>query len=89
MFAAFLPRLAEQEDAVRAAAVKGDAAALVAHKLVPEAKDGNSELIMGPDLNGAHYDRSIGRVEPLKEQSVLLAVGDARDKASQILENAQ
>lgn len=85
----FSPCLAEQEDAVRAATIKGDTAALIAHKLVPKAKDGNSELIMRPDLNGAQHDRGIGRVEPFKEESVLFAVGDTRDKASQILEYAK
>ena len=83
------PCLAEQEDAVRAAAVKGDTAALVAHKLMPEAKDGNSEFIMWPDFDGTHHDRGIGRIEPFKEQSVLLAIGNARNEAPQVLENAQ
>lgn len=56
---------------------------------MPEAKDGNSELIMRPDLDGTHHDRGVGRVEPIKEQSVLLTIGDARNEASQVLENAQ
>lgn len=82
------PCLAEQEDTVRAAAVKGDTAALVAHKLMPEAKDGDSEFIMRPDLDGTRHDRGIGGVKPIKEQSILLATGDARNEASQVLENA-
>lgn len=83
------PCLAEQKDAIRAAAVKCDTATLVAHKLMPEAKDGNSELIMRPDFDGTHHDRGVGRVEPIKEQSVLLAVGNARNEAPQVLEYAQ
>lgn len=85
----FLPGLPEKQDAVGTAAVKGDTTALVGGKLEPETENGDTELILRPDLECSDRQGGIGREEPFKEHVVLFAVGDTDGKATQVLEDAQ
>lgn len=84
-----LPRLTEEQDAIRTTAVKGNTAALVGAKLVPEPKNGNGKFVPMPNVDRAKHDRSVCGIKPLEEQVVLLAVTDARHKSTQVLEHSQ
>lgn len=59
--------LSEEQDTIGAANVEGDTTVLIASKLVPEAKDRNSEFIVRPDLNSSLDNRSVRGIEPVKE----------------------